>query len=111
MLYLKVCANKLAEHDELMTNYKAYIKSKDYSPIKKQPDEYVNIDVKEELHKSLKQLLEEVVNTHQTHYKVRYLARANEWYNNKIALIDEKLRKIPIKISDSQLGSSKKELK
>ena len=76
-----------------MTAYKAHLKSSDFSPLKKLPEEFVNIDVKEELHKSLKQLLEEVINTHQTHFKVRYLARANEWYTNKISLIDEKRQK------------------
>jgi len=66
-----------------MQRYKEYIKSgEDKSPNKSIPEEFENIDVKEVLHKSLKQLLEEVIATNQEHFKITYLNRVNEWYKN-----------------------------
>lgn len=95
-----------------MAKYKEYVKSEEgRSPIKNIPEEFINIELKEVLHNSLKQLLEEVLNTNQPHFKIKHLSRANEWYNAKIKLIDAKLLKKPLPPQNYQIPKTRKELK
>lgn len=49
--------------------------------------------------------------TNESHYKKNYLARVNQWYNKKLEIIDEKLRKKPLPPGDSKLPLSKKALR
>lgn len=72
------------------------------------PEEFVNINVKECLHRSLRSLLDEVMQTSESHYKKNYLAKVNQWYNKKIEIIDEKLRKKPLPPDESRHPLSKK---
>lgn len=95
-----------------MQQYKVYIQSREAMIAGKQlPDEFHNIDVKETVHNSLKQLLEEVISTNQNHYKVKYLNRANEWYKTKMALIDVKQLKKPIPPAEPDSKVTRKLLK
>lgn len=75
------------------------------------PDEFQNMNVKECLHQALRSLMEEVLQTHETHHKKNYLARVNKWYNSKIALIDDKLLKKPIPPRDISAPLTQKALK
>lgn len=67
--------------------------------------------MKDVLHKALRSLLEEILQTTELHYKKNYLARVNQWYTKKLAVIDEKLRRKPLPSKCDHSGVSKKTLK
>jgi len=81
------------------------------SPGKLIPEEFQNMSVKECVHQSLRTLLEEVMQTVDLHYKKNYLARVNQWYTSKLAVIDDKLRNKPMPPVNIQPNLSKKSMK
>jgi len=81
---------KLEEHEDLLEDYKIFKREKDKNKALKVPEEFRHISLKICVHQSLRAMLEEIIQTNETHYKKNYLARVNQWYKQKLKLIDEK---------------------
>jgi hypothetical protein len=104
---------KLEEHDMLMTRYKEYVKLTRVGGSKEaMPEEFQNIPLKECLLTSIRSMLEEIIQTNESHHKKNYLAKVSQWYNKKMQIIDEKLMKKPLPpTEDSSSPAAKKAMK
>jgi hypothetical protein len=104
---------RLEEHDMLMTRYKEYVKLQRVAGSKDaMPEEFQNIPLKECLLTSIRSMLEEIIQTSESHHKKNYLAKVSQWYNKKVQIIDEKLMKKPLPpTEDRSSPAAKKAMK
>jgi small-conductance mechanosensitive channel len=81
-ILFKQLNKKLDEHDNLMTRFKEYVKMEKTVGFKEPiAEEFLNISLKECVHNSLRSMLEEIIQIHESHHKKNYLAKVSQWYN------------------------------
>ena len=74
---------RLENHATLMEDFRDY-QNKLANKSLEVPEKFRNMNLKVCLHQSLRDMLDEIIQTNETHYKKNYLAKVNQWYTQKI---------------------------